>query len=679
VNVFFLVSIATFLTFFLGDFPGWFDSGQLALGIQTLGVTHAPGQPIYVLIGKVFALFPFGSIAFRTSLLSAFCCAGIALCISFLISTLLRNLQDCEKASLFKATFYLPSMFFLLHPSIGLQATRTEVYAFMLLLTLLNLVFLILAHQTQDARHYFSASFSLGLSLGVHPVMGLAFLPGFILMILCFQKSQRVRLFFQTTIWIGIGLMIYVYLPLRASTQPLLNWDDPVNFRRFFAFITAKDFQSSFHKVSQYSAASSAASIVQFLDTWTKLFSVPSMLLAFWGVVTLFYRGKRIVAGLLLLLLISSFSPWITLNFVLGNPDVHGYASPSLALLFVLASIGAINLFQRLPVRQEISYILGSLLCLSTLYKPISGGVATFAAHGGEDAEILSRYLDHAPQAGSIFVASDHWLFPLWYRSYIEGRRPDVKIVGEGLLPASWYRRQINKKYRYPFPSGDKWVEKAKFNSGEKEQFLGHEGQLNSLRDLFVEKCREQKKPDYFSIKKTVCGFIVWQWTEQMVQFGDIDHAIQLLEDSINTPRSQASCPKIRPIEIPYPLSRDYADPFLIEADRLESELMLTYLGCGHLGLASNLFAQKSQSLDVLLLYAALLWHHGNQQKAFEVLNLQMDLTRGKSGVLALAKATFFWMARHEDQAKKEIKIAKDILGKNDRGVLQLEKHLMDH
>ncbi|MBN1383999.1 MAG: DUF2723 domain-containing protein, partial [Elusimicrobia bacterium] len=68
----FLLSFAVYLatlcpTVYVGD------SGEFATAAYTLGITHPPGYPLYVILGKIFTIIiPFGNIAYRVNLMSAF-------------------------------------------------------------------------------------------------------------------------------------------------------------------------------------------------------------------------------------------------------------------------------------------------------------------------------------------------------------------------------------------------------------------------------------------------------------------------------------------------------------------------------------------------------------------------------------------------------------------------------
>src|SRR5260370_5516750 len=49
------------------------DSHELTIAAATLGVAHAPGYPLFTMLGHLFSFLPFGSIPFRVNLLSVVC------------------------------------------------------------------------------------------------------------------------------------------------------------------------------------------------------------------------------------------------------------------------------------------------------------------------------------------------------------------------------------------------------------------------------------------------------------------------------------------------------------------------------------------------------------------------------------------------------------------------------
>ena len=91
-NYLFLIAVFS-ITLFLyintmsPTIPPYRDSGELITVIDTLGVAHPPGYPLYTILGKLFSFLPVGSVAFRINLFSSVCGA---LTVIFLIMTILE-------------------------------------------------------------------------------------------------------------------------------------------------------------------------------------------------------------------------------------------------------------------------------------------------------------------------------------------------------------------------------------------------------------------------------------------------------------------------------------------------------------------------------------------------------------------------------------------------------------
>src|SRR5258708_38141233 len=47
------------------------DSGEMIAASYRLGLPHPPGYPLYCLLGRLFSLFPIGTVAFRFNLLAS--------------------------------------------------------------------------------------------------------------------------------------------------------------------------------------------------------------------------------------------------------------------------------------------------------------------------------------------------------------------------------------------------------------------------------------------------------------------------------------------------------------------------------------------------------------------------------------------------------------------------------
>jgi hypothetical protein len=72
---FFLSIFGVYLYSCSPHIPPYRDSGEMASVLLSLGIAHAPGYPLYVLLGKIFSLNPLGNLAFRINVFSALAAA----------------------------------------------------------------------------------------------------------------------------------------------------------------------------------------------------------------------------------------------------------------------------------------------------------------------------------------------------------------------------------------------------------------------------------------------------------------------------------------------------------------------------------------------------------------------------------------------------------------------------
>jgi hypothetical protein len=74
--------------------PGvtFWDAGELIAAVESLGVPHPPGVPLYVMSARAFSdLLPVGSRAMAVNLLSALCTAGAVAVLSALLTRWMRS------------------------------------------------------------------------------------------------------------------------------------------------------------------------------------------------------------------------------------------------------------------------------------------------------------------------------------------------------------------------------------------------------------------------------------------------------------------------------------------------------------------------------------------------------------------------------------------------------------
>ena len=76
----FLLTLGVYIKTMAPAVSFW-DCGEFIATSYILGVPHPPGSPLYVLLGRVFSLFPIGDIAARVTFMSALSSALAVWCV----------------------------------------------------------------------------------------------------------------------------------------------------------------------------------------------------------------------------------------------------------------------------------------------------------------------------------------------------------------------------------------------------------------------------------------------------------------------------------------------------------------------------------------------------------------------------------------------------------------------
>jgi hypothetical protein len=113
--------------------PYWLDSPEFTASAFSLSLSHPPGHPLYETAGKLFALLPAGSVAFRMNFFSTACCA-LALVFTVLLGAriMTAGFSVGKNTAVLMATLAILPVG--LSPGWMHQATHAEVYGFEVML-----------------------------------------------------------------------------------------------------------------------------------------------------------------------------------------------------------------------------------------------------------------------------------------------------------------------------------------------------------------------------------------------------------------------------------------------------------------------------------------------------------------------------------------------------------------
>lgn len=430
---------------------GGADSGDLAAAVATLGVPHPPGYPTYVLAGYVWGQLPFGGdLAYRLNLFSAF---GAALAAGLTALTVIQlgqasaaSQDSSQRSALLSAESLLigaavAGLFLAFAPLVWSQATITEVYAPGLAgLCLLNWL-LLKWRLTLNGVLLVIAGLTLGLGFGLLPQIVLVG-PGLLLLLMVGVNLsprfwQRISLFLLGT---ALGLAVFIYLPVRATAQPFVNWGDPSTPTRFWLMVTAAPYHhylGLLEPVDWLGRLLTSVTVVQQSLSWSGL------ALAAVGGYRLWFTHRPFLFYLLSL-------AGLTLIFRVIYPAVGNvvYLLPVLACLTMLIGWGTIWLLEK--IKDQVGSVGVAIIGLSlllTLGIRVTTLIPQFDLSDDRQAvQFGQETLANLPPQAIILSGRDDTTFSLWYRQAL-GDRPDVVVVDTRLLYFDWYRQHLEYHY----------------------------------------------------------------------------------------------------------------------------------------------------------------------------------------------------------------------------------------
>ena len=432
----FLVSLGAYV---LTAAPGafWLDSSELAAAGASLGVPHAPGHPLYVILGYAASLLPFGPLGFRVTLVSALCAAW-AVVLVYDLAVLADAPADgsgrARSARVRRFAAATVALTFGASSAVWLQSVRAEVYTLQLALALWLTrtgVAWLQSDAPRPARFALAASVVIGLGAGNHHYLLLFHVPCLLVLLLATPAARRqaLRLLPAMTALALVGLGIYALLPLRAATDPLVDYGDPRTLSRLIGVVSAKMFQVSL--------ATAETSILANLIHAGEMFLAalgPVLLAAPVGAAVLWRRGQRALAAALVIGIAANLATKVLMDLNPDNPDAAGYFEVGVALCAVLAGPAIAALLEG---AQQASRAVGVAVVAACM---VFGGMATAGHLERSDLSSLrspaavDTLLTAAAPPDALWMPSLPFLhFNRLYHRVVEGSRPDLALVHQGL------------------------------------------------------------------------------------------------------------------------------------------------------------------------------------------------------------------------------------------------------
>lgn len=409
------------------------DNSEFIAAAHSLGITHAPGYPLFSLFGKFFSLIIPAGAGFAVNLVSAFAAAA-AVALAFML---------IEKITGWWAPAAFGAALVCVGETAWSQAVQAEVYALNLLFMflMLNIAWDIRGGRG-DARRLLALALVTAAGLLVHYTAGLV--AAVCLVYILFVYGRRFpavfRLAVPALLLVVVVLSVHIYQPLRSAAQPPIYWNDQTTLAGLLNHLAGVDtrveaaevgFPEKMKFVYDYGRLAAR-------QWWPYL-----LLLVVPGAAGLFARSRRRGLILILLWLVLTGGFIMILNFLYGpraSYVISVFHVASLSLVAVIMGIGSgvvMDTIRRFKLPwQPVLLIIAVLAAYSGLENRQAAGAAgnTLASDYGRNM------LRNVARDGVIFTNLETESFPLACLRLVFGLRQDIILFGhQGDRPAGVY------------------------------------------------------------------------------------------------------------------------------------------------------------------------------------------------------------------------------------------------
>lgn len=414
----------------------WEDSGELISAADGLGIAHPPGHPLYVVSTRILTILlplaPAGGANVASALAAS---VGVG-SIFGVIWILCRG----ERQSIRLLASLTGALSLAFARTFWSQAVVAEVYSLASMSGALLVLLVVGWALHGQSRWLLLASFLFGLGMANHVFLG-AMLPGLVLIAWAGRRGTEGRggrLLVVVFFLILLGLSFYLYLPLRSSCDPPLDWGDPERLDRLIDHLFAREFAAEFFSLHYTPEGGPLDGIVEFVRDLPAEFGILSLCAAVVGGVSLLP-----MPALLLGMVTVAAGSVLFAAFAGGGPDWAAYLLPAHLTLAILVGRGlcaAAHFLLRMRVRLFLAVLMLPLLLGAELVANWSessrrGVRATFVY-----AEDVAGLL---PERALFLTENSVDYFALLYLQQVEKERIDIALVYTPLVATEWYREHL--------------------------------------------------------------------------------------------------------------------------------------------------------------------------------------------------------------------------------------------
>jgi hypothetical protein len=509
-----LVGVIAFILYAITMAPttSFWDCGEFITCSYSMGIAHPPGAPMFIMLGRVFSLLPFGDIGWRVNMISVLSSAVTIALLHLIIVRLIQHYrnepEDGHSMLTTLAAGAVGALTFMTTYTVWFSAVEAEVYALSILLVALviwqALVWADTHTESGSAHHLLLIIYLVGIGTGVHLLNVLA-LPAVFLLILFTDRRilLRLDLIAISALLVAVAYSIFLMILIRSGKDPYIDQNNPENWENFMAYL----------RRDQYGTESNFAT---FLDRkapfWTyqfkKLFlryfgwnfigkgatigpdnyivetlslrgiyGAP-FLVGFYGMLHHFKKDWRNAMVVMTVFVMTGIALLIYLNQPDPQPRERDYIYVGSYFAFAIwIGIGVASIFETIAeVLRQRRHLLKpiSLGALAILLLALPINMGAFNYHENDRSgnylpwDYSHNILESCEPNAILITNGDNDTFPLWYLQQVEGVRPDVDIINLSLMNTAWYNLQLKNQHGVPISLSEEEIRKTQYVMLEK-------------------------------------------------------------------------------------------------------------------------------------------------------------------------------------------------------------------
>lgn len=441
------------------------DGGDFISAARAFGVPHPTGYPTYTLLLRLFGdVVAIGDHAFRANLLSALL-GAFTVPLVYVAATRLLNMLPIGEVGgsrAMRGSAVIAALSFATSRLFWSQTAITEVYTLNALFGAALLVLTLgvirdMGRGNLAIGNRVLVALLFGLGLGNHTTLGLAATPFaiWVLWLVWQQKGWRGVFDWRPAAGLLLGLSIYVYAPLAATSNPAVNWGAPDSLEGFRWMASATIYRPYAFGLASELLTGRISSIAELLFTQ---FTVVGTVIGVAGVTSIWaYSRGFVLASVASVLSIAVYA------VAYDTVDSFIYLISAFMVFALWLAVGVAVLGQgvrRYALRagwlsgfRPQAYV--GLFVVVAVAVPLWSLVMGWDDVDLSGARDPARFTEATIQraSGGVVFAEEPQLFALVYESQVAHPELDVMVVGPVMLQHDWYWDQLVREYGDRMPS----------------------------------------------------------------------------------------------------------------------------------------------------------------------------------------------------------------------------------